>query len=261
MHSLRQIQDAFTQHLLNNDTVIKNHITDTEATPVEVRLNIYRNAYRERLTETLANDYEVLATLIGDDAFRRLCKAYIDKFPSTYYSLRWFGMHLPAFLDYTHDKGSHDWEAEMSQFEWRFIDSFDAANIETITEHDAALIPADKWPTLSVVFHPSVRITPLWWNTLDMWQSVKNGNQPPAPQRLEQPSHCLMWRHNLKTQYRSLEADEAAALSTALSGANFSEMCGALADELHDQETVPMLAAGYLKGWLSTGMLTRLITH
>jgi hypothetical protein len=48
------------------------------------------------------------------------------------------------------------------------------------------------------------------------------------------------------------------ALSGAIDGANFTEICSALATELHDQEQVPMKAAGYLKGWLAAGMLIQL---
>lgn len=260
MHSLKQIQEAFTQHMMTDNPVIENHVMGTERAPVELRLDIYRNAYRERLIETLSGDFEVLATLIGENAFRRLCKTYIDKYPSTYYTLRWFGKNLPAFLDYSSEEGSHEWEAEMAQFEWTFFDAFDAADDSTVTEQDAALIPPDAWPTLSATFNSSVRIIPLWWNTLDLWQAVKKDKQPPKPVRLTQTSYCLMWRRDLVTQYRSLEADEAVVISTALSGANFSEICGALAGELHDQEQVPMKAAGYLKGWLTSGMLTKLST-
>jgi len=60
------------------------------------------------------------------------------------------------------------------------------------------------------------------------------------------------------TQYRSMEADEAVALQAVLAGANFSELCGALADEIQDQEMVPMKAAGFLKTWLAAGMIVEL---
>lgn len=260
MFSLKQIQDAFTEHMMTDNPVIKNHVSSTREVPADSRLEIYRNAYRERLIETLASDYEILAKLIGNDAFRRLCTAYIDKYPSNHYSLRWFGKHLSTLLDYSPDKGNHEWEAEMAQFEWTFIQAFDAADSVIVTEQDAAGIPPDQWPTLSVSFHPSVHLIPLWWNTLDLWQTAKNDTPLPDPVRLAQYHHCLMWRKELVTQYRSLNSDEAAALSAALSGANFSEICGALAEELQDQEQVPIKAAGYLKGWLATGMLTKLNT-
>lgn len=258
MFSLKQLQDAFAEHMMTENSVINKHVTGTSKVPGDLRLDIYRNAYRERLIETLSSDYEIIEKLIGEEAFRRLCTVYIDNFPSSHYSLRWFGKNLSMFLDYSPDKGSHGWEAEMAHFEWMFIQAFDAANAITVTEQDAAEIPPDKWPTLSVSFHPSVHVIPLWWNTLDLWQAAKDDNQPPDPVRLAQNSHCLMWRKNLVTQYRSLDTDEAVALSAALSGANFSEICGVLAEELLDQEQVPIKAAGYLKGWLASGMLTQL---
>ena len=258
MFSLKQIQDAFTEHIMTDNPVISGHVTGTSKVPSDLRLDIYRNAYRERLIETLASDYEILGKLIGEEVFRRLCTAYIDKFPSSHYSLRWFGKNLSTFLDYSPEKGNHGWEAEMAHFEWMFIQAFDAADAIPATEQDAATIPPEQWPILSISFHPSVHIIQLWWNPLDLWQSAKNDNQPPDPVRLPQYSHCLMWRKNLVTQYRSLDTDEGVALSAALSGANFSEICGVLAEELLDQEQVPIKAAGYLKGWLASGMLTQL---
>ncbi|WP_455217787.1 HvfC/BufC family peptide modification chaperone, partial [Kaarinaea lacus] len=163
MFSLKQLQDAFTGHLMADNAAIKEHVTGSSKVPGELRLDIYRNAYRERLIETLAGDYEVLAKLIGEEAFRRVSKTYIDRHPSEHYSLRWFGKDLAGFLDYSADDGSHGWEAEMARFEWTFINSFDAADIDTVNEQDAATIPPDQWPVLSASFHPSVNVVPLWW--------------------------------------------------------------------------------------------------
>ncbi|MCK4586676.1 MAG: putative DNA-binding domain-containing protein [Gammaproteobacteria bacterium] len=260
MLSLKDIQDAFTQNLMADDPSIVEHVIGTKKAPSELRMGIYGNAYRERLIEALTNDYEMLEKLLGEDSFRLMCTSYIEKYPSIYYSLRWFGKKFPEFLEYSPEKGHHDWEAELAQLEWQFIEAFDSANIETVSETDAAAIPPESWPTLSMDFHPSVKLLNLWWNTLDLWQAAKKDEQPPHPIRLPKQSHCLMWRNNLMTQYRSLEADEAVALSAALSGANFSEICSALATELNDQEQTPMKAASFLKGWLAAGMLIQLKT-
>ena len=260
MLSLKEIQDAFTQNVMSGDQSIVEHVVGTKKASSELRLGIYGNAYRERLIEALANDYEMLEKLLGEDNFRLMCTSYIEKYPSTYYSLRWFGNNFSQFLEYSPEKGTHDWEAELAQLEWQFIEAFDSANIETVSETDAAAIPPEAWPTLSMVFHPSVKLLNLWWNTLDLWRAAKKDTQPPHPIRLPQQSHCLMWRDHLMTQYRSLQADEAVVLSAALAGANFSELCSALATEMDDQEQVPMKAAGYLKGWLAAGMLTELKT-
>ena len=47
------------------------------------RLDIYRRSYQARLVECLADDYPVLQGTLGDEAFERLCLAYIAKYPST----------------------------------------------------------------------------------------------------------------------------------------------------------------------------------
>jgi hypothetical protein len=173
MLSLKEIQDAFTNNIMADDQSIVEHVIGTDKASSELRLAIYGNAYRERLIEALANDYEMLEKLLGEDNFRLMCTSYIEQYPSTYYSLRWFGKDFPKFLEYSPEKGQHDWEAELAHLEWQFIDAFDSANIGTISEADAAAIPPDSWPTLSMVFHPSVKLLNLWWNTLDLWKAAK----------------------------------------------------------------------------------------
>lgn len=144
----------------------------------------------------------------------------------------------------------------MAQLEWNFVGAFDAANAVAMTEADVAAIPPEAWSNLCMTFHPSVRMFTIWWNTLVRWRAAKDSEVVPEPVRLSEPAQCLLWRNDLMTRYRSVEADEAIALQAALAGANFPEVCGALAEEMQDQEMVPMKAAGFLKTWLSMGMIS-----
>ena len=210
----------------------------------------------DRLEEALESDYEILKQLLGEEVFSEACMAYIQQYPSRYYSLRWFGRDFPVFLGYQAESGEHHWPAEIAQLEWSFIGAFDAADAVSLTEADAAAIPPEAWPELRMQFHPSVRTLSIWWNTLARWRAAKNAQPIPEPARLPEPAQCLLWRHELMTQYRSMEADEAIAIQSALAGASFSEICGALAEEMQDQEMVPMQAAGFLKTWLAAGMIT-----
>jgi hypothetical protein len=258
MLSLKELQDAFMQQVMTGDTSLNEHVVGTKNVPAETRIAIYEDAYRERLIEVLENDYEMLNKILGEEAFRRLSLNYIDQYPSSFYSLRWFGSHLPEFLGYSENEGNHDWEAELAKLEWEFIGAFDASDSLIINENDIASIPGESWPELSIEFHSSVRLFSMWWNTLDLWQAAKDDRQPPQPVRLNQNSYCLLWRNNLVTQFRSLESDEVAALSAALAGAKFPDICGALAEEVEEPEQIPMTAAGFLKGWLAAGLLTGL---
>lgn len=256
MSSLKELQNAFKQNVLTGDEAFGKYIISTEAVSSDVRLAIYGNAYYSRLEEALESDYEILKQLLDEDVFEEVCLAYIHKYPSHYFSLRWFGQDFPGFLGYQPDTGEHHWPAEMAQLEWSFVGAFDAANATAATEADAAMLPPEAWATLKMSFHPSVRTIAIWWNTLARWRAAKNVETVPDAVRLSEPGQCILWRHELMTQYRSMEADEAVALQAALAGANFSELCGALAEEMQDQEMVPMKAAGFLKTWLAAGMIT-----
>jgi hypothetical protein len=185
-----------------------------------------------------------------------MAHGYIDAYPSRYASLRWFGQHLPQHLGYAAEEGSHDWPAEMAKLEWLFTESFDARDEDVINEGHMANVPPEAWATLSFRFHPAVRTLNFWWNTLARWRAAKEDETIPEAQRLSQSVTCLLWRDDLLTQFRTVEAPEAVALSAAMDGKNFSDICGVLAEEMQDQQQVPMTAAGFLKGWLNAGLVS-----
>ena len=68
------------------------------AAAVRGLLRIYEQAYGARLTAALRDNFGVLPTVLGDDAFDALAHAYIAAHPSRRPSIRWFGDALPAFM-------------------------------------------------------------------------------------------------------------------------------------------------------------------
>ena len=69
---------------------------------------------------------------------------------------------------------------------------------------------------------------------------------------------CLVWRHELMTQYRVLDADEAAALEAARGGTDFAGLCELLLEWQDDDTQVAVRAVSLLKGWLAAGLITAL---
>jgi len=65
--------------------------------PRSTRIAIYANAYHARFVEALAADYSALKTYLGDDEFEQLINAYIEAYPSQYFSMRYVGQHLSDF--------------------------------------------------------------------------------------------------------------------------------------------------------------------
>ena len=97
--ALKDLQNVFKAHLMQGNNAIADHIVSTRGLANNVRLAIYRNAYYARLTEALQQDYEAIHVLLGDEEFEKLCRHYIDTYPSRSPSLRWFGQYMHDFVD------------------------------------------------------------------------------------------------------------------------------------------------------------------
>jgi hypothetical protein len=218
----------------------------------EQGLAIYHNAYRARLQETLRGDFPALLALLGDEVFERLAADYLLANPSAHFSLRWLGARFPAFIEATEQLAA--W-AELAQLEWAFTLAFDAPPGAPLTLEQMASLPPAEWPELRVTCVPSVQRVTLASNSLALWRAVKDEEALPVSEVLDVPQLCLVWRHGLQGQFRTLAADEAQALvGMTEHGWTFAELCVSLA---HLDEQAAAQAAGWLKQWLSEGLLQR----
>jgi hypothetical protein len=94
-------------------------------------------------------------------------------------------------------------------------------------------------------------------NAQALFKALSETQPLPQPAVLERPQPWLLWRQDLKTQYRSLEPDETAALEVVRCGGSFGEMCEALC-AWHEADAVPLVAAGMLKRWIVEQLLAGL---
>jgi hypothetical protein len=225
----------------------------------EVQLSVYHHAYRARLKEVLASDYPATLMAIGDEHFNRLADDYIRAHPSHYFSLRDFGCHLPDFVSGfiqqdTRYRDMH-WLFELTLFEWTLGQTFDAADVSSLTEQDMAALSPEAWPALRFIVHPCVHRLDLEWNTPELWRALTCDKPTQVNARRETASPWLVWREQLITHFRSMQPDEQRALDTLRAGESFNEVCEALATLMHEDE-VPLRAAGLLKGWIAQGLIS-----
>jgi hypothetical protein len=85
--------------------------------------------------------------------------------------------------------------------------------------------------------HPSVTLLTFTQNTASIWSSLKCGEEPPRPYRLDTQQRVLVWRHNAQPRMRLLGEEEFTSL-TAIS----------MSENVPDEN--------YLCGWLQMEVLT-----
>ena len=252
MSALEQLQRDLQRHVIDGDAAIADAVNGTAAVPAATRLAVYSNAYRIRLADALGDNMPHLRELLGEDEFGAVAARYIEAHPSQFASIRWFGDRLAHELERSHRE--QPWVAELARWEWALAAAFDAQDAPTVgIEALTTLAPGD-WGELRLEFHASVQQLELHTNAQALCKALTEEQSPPEPAILEQPQSWLLWRQDLKTQYRSLEPAETAALATVRGGGSFGEMCEALC-EWHEADEVPLVAAGMLKRWIVEDLL------
>ena len=252
-------QLAFEQHLLSENSVANSSFADTlrggPTLDVDTGLAIYHNAYLSRLQDVLRHDFGALCYWLGDDEFALLTQAYVRRYPSAHYSLRWLGERFAAFI-LEHLRAEHAAPvAELARLEWAFTLAFDAPQGEPLTLDAMAQLPPHAWPGLQVALAPSVQQLRCHFNTVAIWRASKDESEFPDSQALEFAQVCLVWRHQNVCHYRSLKTEEAWALAGMTSGWNFSELCTQLL--VTYGEGAPLQAVTWLKQWVQDGLLER----
>jgi hypothetical protein len=251
---LADIQEAFQRFLLTSDSEIGSHVVGTERVPVEVRLGIYGDGYRSRLIEVLESSYPVLASLLGEADFQTLGAKYVASHESTFFSVRYYGHELADFLAATAEYSQAPLLAELAKWEWAMAAAFDAADAEPIDSAAFAQVAPDEWAELRFDWSPSVQLLALEWNVPELWKAVTEDTERPEPSLNPQLASWLIWRRELQIYFRPVAAPEAAVISASVAGQSFGELCVLLCEHL-DESEASLHAAGFLRGWVQSGLL------
>lgn len=253
MSALNALQLAFQQYVLQGMSEV--HDSVASANPDE-RLRIYHDAYRLRLIEALASGYQALRAYMGLTAFNVACRAYIEHAPSLLRNVRWYGAHLPRFLQEMHPFSEQPLLSEIASFEWALTTSFDAAEQSTVSFEDLTIICAEDWPRLSFTLHPCVDLLALRTNAPAFRKAFDAGDPLPSAILAERPTSWLIWRNRYTVCFRSLSAAEEWALRAVRGKADFTALCEGLCEWIAPDEAAPH-AAGLVRGWVDDGLIVQ----
>jgi len=253
--TLAELQASLQDFLLDKKVATDDLTLETPAFSKSERLEIYHNAYRLRLIDTLSNDYPALKFYMGEDVFGELAREFIAVHPSHHPSLRWLGEKLPQFL-----RAHNNWQekthlAELAEFEWAQITAFDAADTSLTTLEHLRSLPPEDWMTLQLQFHPSVQLLDFYSNAPEQWNCAIKDEVAVEINNSAELQTWLIWREDLQVLYRPLEIAEAWALNNFRQQKDFSDVCNGLC-EWFAEEQVPMQTARYLQMWINNGLIT-----
>lgn len=254
---LPALQRRFQDYVLQHGGEAAALVAGDGRADAATRLGVYADAYRLRLLEVLGNDYPALRQLAGAEEFERIGQAYIEASPSVTPSVRWFGRHLPEFLQAASAPEGSVY-ADLALFEWKQGEAFDGPDAESLPLEAMAAVPPESWPEMRLLLHPSLWRLDLRWNAPALFQAHEAKQPLPAPLATAAVTPWLIWRDAaLDIRWRSLNPDEAAALDAAAAGQSFGAICERLCEWI-EPDQVALHAAGLLKRWLVDGLIVEL---
>ena len=229
MSALANLQHILQTHLLREDEQILNQLVLPAKGTIHERLAVYSNAYVWRLIDALEQEYGLLAKLLGDEAFTELAEAFINDYPSQFYSIAKFSEPLAQFLvEYTpYSEQPH--LSELVQLIKALITSLEAADAPFLNFEALANVAEQNWPSLCFKFHPSVQYFNFNYNSYAIWKALVQEKSVPEVQMTK--SHCVVWRKGLLSYAVALTEAEALVLHLIQQGFCFADVCEAVYDK------------------------------
>ena len=232
--------------------VANKHVKPNDRLTSSQRLEIYNRQYWFRLIDCLYDDYPGVRAVLGEREFAKLVKAYIAKYPSTSFTLRNLGRHLPGFV-------RSPMARDMACLEWARIIAFDEAGLPELAVDDLLGAKPDR---LRLGLQPYVTLLKLRYPFDDYLIALKTESlraeasnavadlshrrmkklRPPKPETIFVAVH----RIQNSVYYKRLTAVQFRVLRALQAGKTLSKACeGATGD-------VP----GWFRTWASFGWFT-----
>lgn len=233
-------------------------VSDARA-PASLRLEVYANAYFERIRGVLADQFETLARMLGEAGFHDLVTAYLCVHAPERPSLRHVGDRLPDFL-LGHAaarpfRRRWPWAPDLARLEWALAFAFDAADSAPLRREQLAQRTPEDWEELVLALRPGVQRLALDWDAAALRQAWEADELPVAP-TAPRPATLVVWRRGERVLFRTSDPEEHELLGWLAAGETFGALCDRIAQR-HDAASAPERAARWLAAWVDAQLLAQ----
>jgi hypothetical protein len=135
---------------LKNQTA--DYLTGNSRMNAKERFEIYVNDFWPRILDSLADDFPKLKKMLGNKKFEEWIEKYIQKYPSTSFTLFYLGKNLPRFMNEKYRGRNKKNILETVAFEWAQVNAYVAAEAHPLNKNSPRLAK------LKISLHPSLTL-------------------------------------------------------------------------------------------------------
>jgi hypothetical protein len=269
--SLARLQERFWRYVVAPtgvaDARASLEIADPGAAPVSrwvampdedgaiERLDVYANMYFFRLRDILAEDFEKVHDVIGDDRFHNLTTDYLLACTPNDPNIRNVGRRFPAFVA-DHALGQQiPWLGDLASFCWARLSIFDARDVEPLTLDELQALSAEAWTQLVLQTIPGSTVLELRHPIHEIFGAIAPGDVPEEVP--EAATTLVIWRKGFRIYHRSVAGAERAALLSLLEGNTFATVCQHFSAGNDSIQGAARAAHQAMLGWVEDKLLRR----
>ena len=252
---------------------VARHVTAGPRMTAAERFDIYRSVYHARLLECLLDDYPVLAVMLGDERFEALCRAYVDRHPSSSPNLNGFGRHMAAFCREVSPSGAaSDGEAddgavrlrafasELATLEWALVEALHAELAPPLEVAALEAVPLEAWARATFTKSESVRLWRFEYPVNAVFNASRlDGVVPEVPD--PSPNVVAVYRKDLQLWRMDLTPAMVGVLEPLLEGKSLGRALAAIEAEVTDADVLAQIGANlmvWFREWVDAGFFARI---
>ena len=225
---------AAQEHLDVTLANLEDVIGRSRALASERRLEIYVDAYYERLLECLREEFGATRHATGEELFDALAFGYLQHDPSRSYTLADLGRNLPRYLDESRLHAQAipadapaawtDFVVELATFERLQREAYDAPGTENLAPLDekrlSGIRPADQGQ-MRLVVAPCLRLCQAAHPVHEYWLAWRHEQQPGLPE--PSPTYLAIHRQDYVLFRQELTSMQYALVASLSGGATLAE--------------------------------------
>lgn len=226
------------------------HIGDNPRLSGVEMLEIYREQFWLRHTESLVEDFPGVGGIIGSEDWNRLVVEYLLAHRPETPTLRELGEKLPGFI------ATRSWlphprlVADMARLEWAHVEIFDADDVPPLDPKKLASVPEDAWEGARLVPDPALRLLSFEYPVIPLRKRLLSATHEheaiPLPE--PEPSHFALHRRERGIFHDELELPAYSLLDRLARGRALGPAC----EETSRALGLPVEALGEkLEGWFA----------
>jgi len=245
------IQSDGAEHEIPSERLSEVILPSRSMTSAE-RVGVYHGMYLMRMEEALETDYPVIRYHLGDHQFAHLVREYVERYPSTSYTLNRLGDHLPQFFLDEPDWHEAAFLHDLARLELAMTEVFDEEESPVLSAAELEAVPPEAWEEARLRPIPAFRLLAFKHAVIPNLVAYHEDRPSPSPRR--RATWVALYRRDYSVLRLELSRAEYDLLKEIVEGAPLGEALATAAASKSQRQQAKVFR--WFRTWISEGLFT-----